>query len=284
MHKARPGLGALTVGLTMALSLAASLSWTVPAGASGPWVPAPGEHWQYQLQGNVRTNLCTVPFSGGRCVRPNVYDVDLYANDGVTLNSVSVAAIHATGGHAVCYVDAGTWEDFRPDAGAYPSSVLGLPNGWPGERWLDIRATSVLLPILQARVSKCVTAGFDAVEFDNVDGYTNDTGFPLTASDQLTFNTDLATMAHDAGLSVGLKNDLGQLAQLQDDFDFAINEQCAQFHECSAYDGWEAAGKDVLEVEYHVSLRRFCPAATAAGRDAITKSLALVAKPWRPCR
>jgi len=248
------------------------------------WIPTPGLRWQYQLQGKLKTNLCAVPQGGGSCVRPQVYDVDLYAPNGVTLNTAGVDAIHAAGAHAVCYVDAGTWENWRPDADAYPASVLGLPNGWPGERWLDIRATGVLLPIITARVAKCAAAGFDAVDFDNVDGYENDTGFPLTASDQLTFNEDIAGIAHAAGLSVGLKNDIDQLSQLEGTFDFAINEQCAQYNECDAYDGWTAAGKAVIEVEYRVRPSRFCLSADLNGRDAMQKSLALRAKPWRPCR
>jgi hypothetical protein len=261
------------------------VGFAVPSAAStGPWVPSPGEQWQYQLQGNVNTNLCVVPFSKGSCVRPNVYDIDLYANDGTTLNSAAVSGIHAQGGHAVCYVDAGTWENWRPDASEFPSYVLGAKNGWPGERWLDIRQTSVLLPIITARVAKCAEAGFDAVEFDNVDGYTNDTGFPLTASEQLTYNTDLAGIAHQHGLSVGLKNDIDQLGQLEGSFDFAINEQCAQYKECAAYDSWVAAGKAVVEVEYRTSPAKFCPAADSQGRDAIKKSLALRAAPWKPCR
>jgi hypothetical protein len=265
--------------------LGASLFVMAPvAGASGPWVPAQGLRWQYQLQGKLKTTLCVVPQSGGSCVRPTVYDVDLYAPDGVTLNSASVAAIHGIGGHAVCYVDAGTWENFRPDSGAYPAAVKGLPNGWPGERWLDIRATGVLLPIIGARVAKCAAAGFDAVEFDNVDGYTNKTGFPLTAAEQLTFNEDLAAVAHGYGLSVGLKNDLDQLGQLQSTFDFAINEQCAQYKECDAYNGWTAAGKAVVEVEYRVHPSRFCASAELHRRDAMQKSLALTAKPWKSCR
>jgi hypothetical protein len=32
---------------------------------------------------------------------------------------------------------------------------------------------------------KCQKAGFDGVEFDNVDGYTNATSLPLTGRDQL---------------------------------------------------------------------------------------------------
>jgi len=255
-----------------------------PAGASGPWIPGPGLVWQIQLQGKVKTGLCVSPVTGGACVTPQVYEFDLYAADGVTLNAADVAAIHAAGAHAVCYVDAGTWEDWRPDAGAYPASVLGNANGWPGERWVDIRDTGVLLPIIEARVAKCAAAGFDAVDFDNVDGYENDTGFALTAAEQLTFNTGLASIAHAQDLSVGLKNDLDQLGQLQGVFDFAVNEQCAQFKECSDYDAWTEAGKAVVEIEYHVPTRRFCSQADAAGRDAILKGLALRAKPWKPCR
>ena len=268
-----------------AVVLGVSLVAAAPtAGAKSMWIPRQGLQWQYQLQGKLKTNLCVVPMSGGACVRPNVYDVDLYATNGTTLNTAAVATIHAVGAHAVCYVDAGTWEDFRPDAGAYPASIKGLSNGWPGERWLDIRATSILLPIITARVAKCEAAGFDAVDFDNVDGYENKTGFPLTAAEQLTFNEDLAAIAHAHGLSVGLKNDIDQLGQLQSTFDFALNEQCAQYDECDAYDRWTAAGKAVVEVEYRAKPSKFCPSADTHRRDAIQKSLALTAKPWKPCR
>jgi hypothetical protein len=271
--------------VAVAAVLSGALLVIAPA-ASGKsmWIPTQGLRWQYQLQGKLKTNLCVVPADGGSCVRPNVYDIDLYAPNGVTLNTAAVTAIHALGAHAVCYIDAGTWEDFRPDAGLYPASVKGLSNGWPGERWLDIRATGVLMPIITARVAKCAAAGFDAVDFDNVDGYENDTGFPLTAADQLTFNEDLAAVAHSYGLSVGLKNDPDQLGALESTFDFAINEQCAQYDECDAYDGWTAAGKAVIEVEYHAKPSRYCALADLHGRDAMQKSVALRAKPWKPCR
>lgn len=269
----------------VAVVLSASFFVLAPgASGSGMWIPTQGLQWQYQLQGKLKTNLCVVPVGGGACVRPNVYDLDLYAPNGVTLNTAAVRAIHAFGAHAVCYVDAGTWEDFRPDADSYPAAVKGLSNGWPGERWLDIRATGVLLPIITARVANCAAAGFDAVDFDNVDGYENDTGFPLTAADQLTFNEDLAAIAHSYNLSVGLKNDPDQLGALEGTFDFAINEQCAQYGECDEYDQWTAAGKAVVEVEYRAKPARYCPSAELHGRDAIHKSLALRATPWKPCR
>jgi hypothetical protein len=260
------------------------LVFAAPAAPTG-WVPTQGLRWQYQLQGVVRTDLCVrSAVRGAACVRPQVYDIDPYNNDGTALNSDAVTAIHAQGAHAVCYVDAGTWGNWRPDQAAYPSSVLGASNGWPGEKWLDIRRTDVLMPIIDARVAKCVAAGFDAVEFDNVDGYTNETGFPLTASDQLPFNEALAADAHSHGLAVGLKNDLDQLTDLQSQFDFAINEQCAQYQECDAYAAWLAAGKAVVEVEYRGSVSRFCADAALHGRDAIKKRKSLKATPYKPCR
>ena len=109
-----------------------------------------------------------------------VYDIDGFGND-----STQVAAIHSTGAKAACYINVGTWENWRPDAKQFPSSVLGRTNGWPGERWLDIRQTNVLAPIITDRFQMCKDKGFDAIDADNVDGYTNSTGFPLTAAEQL---------------------------------------------------------------------------------------------------
>ena len=92
-----------------------------------------------------------------------------------------------------------------------PSSVLGKSNGWPGERWLDIRDLATLGPIMQARLDRCARKGFDAVEFDNVDGYQNRTGFPLSGKDQLRYNVFLANQAHTRGMSAFLKNDIDQV-------------------------------------------------------------------------
>jgi hypothetical protein len=217
-------------------------------------------------------------------VRPDVYVIDLYAADGSTPNAAAVKQIHARHAHAVCYVDAGSWENWRPDAARYPKKILGKGNGWPGERWLDIRAKGVLLPILDARMQKCAKAGFDAVDFDEVEGYANNTGFPLNNTNQLSFNRALAQLAHKRGLAVGLKNDLGQLKALQPAFDFAVNEQCFAYHECSAYNAWTHVKKPVVEIEYSGSTKAICADAEKHGRDAMHKALALKATPWVPCK
>ena len=67
------------------------------------------------------------------------------AGNSTTLNTAAVNAIHANGGRAICYVSAGTFEPWRPDAASYPDSIKGRAvSGFKDERWLDIRQTSVL--------------------------------------------------------------------------------------------------------------------------------------------
>src|SRR5687768_3001452 len=200
-----------------------------------------------------------------------MYDIDLFDTPAST-----VAALHARGRRAICYISAGTWEDWRPDAGRFPADVLGsVVGGWPNERWLDIRRLDVLGPIMEARLNQCRDKGFDGVEPDNVDGYANRSGFPLTAADQIRYNRWFAAAAHARGLSVGLKNDLNQIPQLVDVFDWALAEQCFEYDECERLQPFVAAGKAVFVVEYKIAAAVFCPLATQMGFNAMRKNLSL---------
>jgi len=203
----------------------------VPAGI---WRPTPGTTWQWQLSGTIDTSLPAM-----------MYDIDLFdAPDDV------LATLRARGIRIVCYFSAGSHEDWRADAAEFPAAAIGSPlDGWPGERWLDIRWPAVRTR-MQARLARAKQRGCDAVEPDNVDGYANKSGFPLTAADQLDYNRFLAREAHTLGLSIGLKNDLDQVAQLVSEFDFAVVEECVAHAECDALAPFIAANKPVFHVEY----------------------------------
>jgi hypothetical protein len=150
----------------------------------------------------------------------------------------------------ICYFSAGSYEEWRDDADQFDDAVLGNDlDGWPGERWLDIRASNVH-DIMLARLDVAQQKGCDGVDPDNVNGYTSDPGFDLTATDQLAFNRFIANAAHERGLSVALKNDLEQVEELVDYFDFQVNEQCHFYEECDLLAPFIDAGKPVLNVEY----------------------------------
>ena len=98
----------------------------------------------------------------------------------------------------------------------------------------------------------------------------------------IAYNRLIAGMAHERGMSVGLKNDLGQVDDLAGDFDFAVNEECYAYDECEALTPFTAAGKAVFHVEYEVPAEEFCPVTTALGFSSMAKHLDLDA--WRgPC-
>ena len=231
------------------------------------WAPRPGLTWQWQLSGRLDVS-----------VPAQVYDVDLFDT-----SADQVRHLHALGRKVICYLDVGSYEPDRPDSAKYPRALLGRPlDGWPNERWLDIRRLDLLGPLIAARMDLCAAKGFDGVEPDNVDGFSNDTGFPLTAAEQGRFNTRVAELAHRHGLVVGLKNDLDQVSALQPSFDFAVNEQCVQYHECASLSPFIRAGKTVFHVEYHLPPARFCPVTRPLGFSSMKKRPSLDAARW-PC-
>jgi uncharacterized protein (TIGR03437 family) len=234
----------------------------IPLWAVSPdrWIPAQQASWQWQLSGTIDLS-----------VDAEIYDVDLFTTDKAVID-----ALRARGRRAICYFSAGSYEPYRPDANRFPAAVKGRAmDGWPDERWLDIRQLDVLGPIMEARLDLCKAKGFDAAEPDNVDGYQNRTGFTLTPADQLRYNRFLANAAHARGLSIGLKNDIDQIRDLVNDFDWALNEECFKYKECGAYQPFTAAGKAVFHVEYGLNPPQFCPQANALNFNSLHKKLEL---------
>ena len=209
--------------------------------------------WQWQLQGDINTG----------------YDVDVYDIDLFDAPSSVIDQLRSDGRTVICYFSAGSFEQWRDDAARFPAAAIGNTlDGWEDERWVDTRDVTVR-DALAARLDLAVRRGCDGVEPDNVTAFQNDSGFDLTADDQLDFNRFLAMAAHGRGLVIGLKNDLSQILDLVDAFDFAVNEECLQYEECGVYAPFVEAGKAVLNAEYDEAAVRdpagTCAAAEAAG-------------------
>ena len=232
------------------------------------WQPTPGTSWQIQFSGQIDISL----------------DVQIYDLDLVDTPQSLIDRLHADGRKIICYFSAGSWEQWRSDAGEFPESVIGNHlDGWPGEKWLDIRRLDLLGNIMESRLDLAAQKGCDGVDPDNVDGYANDTGFDLSYQDQLAYNTWLANQAHARGLAVGLKNDLDQIPDLLPYFDWALNEQCFQYNECALLSPFVAAKKQVFGIEYERDPHTFCPQANQLNFDFLKKNWDLDA--WRiSCR
>ncbi len=238
----------------------ATPSATPPAFYAPP--PGPGAPFQIQLDGGV-------PDDPGAALV--IVDNEVPAD--------AVATLHATGAYVVCYLSVGTSEEYRPDVGDFPESVLGAPlPDWPDERYVDLRALDVLGPIWAARLDACAAKGFDAVDPDNIDAFENDSGFPLTADDAVAAYAWLADAAHARGMAVGQKNAPSLAGRLVGLADFAVTEECLTQGWCGEVAAYVDAGKPVLAIEYvedGATLARWCAEAGAARLSLLVTTLDL---------
>ncbi len=268
------------------------------------WKPGRYENitWHWQLSGDLDVTKDV-----------DMYDVDLFETPKSTIQ-----ALKHDGKIVICYFSAGALEftdsthetPARTDDPAFPtpySDITGNPvENYPKELWLDIRAGDILenkiKPTIEGRFDLAVEKGCDGVEVDNVNEYEVDdddpteppvqnedfspgtTGFDpiVTVKDQLAYNKWLAQEAHARGLSIGFKNDIYQAADLVNDFDWALNEQCYQYsapqddyYECDYYNAFDEANKAVFGVEFNLEKEDFCDKASQKGRYWAKKNLIL---------
>lgn len=121
-----------------------------------------------------------------------------------------------------------------------------------GEWIFDIRTAQKrqrLARIVGRWAQRCAEAGYDAVEFDNLDSFTRSRGM-LTRAKALVFAEKLVRAAHRAGLAAGQKN-LAGFDGTGIGYDFAVAEECGRYRECNAYVRYY--GRQVLAIEYRAA-------------------------------
>jgi hypothetical protein len=234
----------------------------VPAPPTTPsvktwWQPTPGTSWDIQFSGTINYSL-----------NVQAMDIDLFDTPQANIDAMKVRGVKV-----ICYFSAGSFEDWRPDVSKFPSAVKGKAlDGWPGENWLDASNLKALMPVMTARMDLAVTKKCDALDLDNMDIYLQDSGFAISYAQNLAYAKQLTAEAHKRNLSIGLKNNLLQIADLVDDYDFAINEQCNFFNECDYMKPFVQKGKAVLGIEYELKTSQFCAATNADNFDFLKKN------------
>jgi len=224
-----------SVAPSKSTSALASASSSASSTAGSYWKPSAGATWQIQLAGGVSDPTYAA----------DVFDIDLFDNDAATIST-----LHSNGKKVICYFSAGSFEDWRPDAGSFQASDKGAAlDGWAGEWWLNTNSANVR-NIMTSRIELAKTKGCDGVDPDNVDGYANTNGISLTEDSAVDYMTFLADAAHSRGMSIGLKNAAGLVEKLLPIMEFHVNEQCVQYGECQKFQPFIDAGKPVFHIEY----------------------------------
>jgi hypothetical protein len=295
------GLSVLLVAAIGALSHQPADAATSPArapvaltsGASTWWHPTssgpnngPEFQWElgHPLNLNRRADMGTgrLNAAGQASTKPTVYDIDDIENTASTVTS-----LHSRGAKVICYVEIGSAGDY------YAAADEGIPvsyyaqlkaagdlgakmAGYP-EYYLNIKAPSAVSIIESMIRQQCANKGFDAVEPDIDDSYTDKTGFNITEAQNVVYNQTLAAYVHSLGLAWGQKNgdnDPAFSKALEPTTDFLLTEECSFYETCGIVTPpYVQAGKLVLDAEYtndwgykiSTDLGKFCPADISGG-------------------
>jgi len=162
----------------------------------------------------------------------------------------------------LCYVNVGATESWRADYKDNEDkfdSVKGKSvDGWKNEHWFDIvNELPKVKKIIERRFKLAAEKGCDAIEADNIDCYQNDcvsgAGSSTKKKAQIDYSKWQSKLAHKLGMAIGMKNALDLIPTLEKYYDFAMNEQCVQYGECSHLKKFKDANKAVFGAEYHES-------------------------------
>jgi len=269
-------------------------------------LPASGDSWYWEID-PPKAGVGGLPSISAPYPRPGsarIWDTDLFFDSNTssgrklgtpTRPSRVVRALHRAGHYSICYVEAGAYQTNFPDGADFAPSDYGHRakryqlGDFPDEWYFDIRgfrhyvagrrltlkgAARDIAAGLDKRLKWCRLEGQDAVEPDDLDGYSNSGatgarggGWGLTRMDAVGFERWLAHQAHAHGLAILQKNDSVNASVDEPLFDGVITEECNFYRDpCAGAGGdWNrylAAHKPILDAEYRQDpekLARFCP-------------------------
>ena len=222
--------------------------------------------------------------------------VDYLDLDGFDAPAGYVAAANANGTQTICYISAGTLENWRSDKKAFkkldrkqrangrPPIIGDKYPEWPGERWLNFKRHKVFLKLMVKRMKMCRDKGFALIEFDNIDGYDNETGFNIRKRHAVRYAKALAKKATKVGLVPVHKNATDLVNKLEPYYGALLLEDCALYDFCGDAARYRSAGKPVFDAEYPegwddegkaFDLASVCAVTNAADISLIVKNLDL---------
>ena len=282
--------------------------------------------WYWELSPS-RPGLAGLPATSGAYPSPgsaSIWDTDLFQDSNTdggipTGPSPVVQAIHAAGHYSICYVEAGAYQrgfpddrDFhRADYGGIGDAATQM-QGYANEYWFNLtgfahyraghrhslRGAAVNIAYaLDKRIGWCKLEGQDAIEPDDLDGYTNRSSggsrpWHMTQADSAGFERWLAYDAHRHGLAIFQKNDGADTAADEPLYQGMIIEECNYYHDPCSGPGGDAtaylqAGKPVLNAEYTSdgeTTAKFCGADEQAGIAGALFDVDLDGRVYQPCR
>ncbi len=177
---------------------------------------------------------------------------------GVTIVSRDRTESPASGIYNICYVNGfqiqpgeeAMWMQQHPDLILRKNGTPVIDTDW-NEMLIDVSTPAkrdAVAAIVGDWIDGCHTAGFDAIEIDNLDSYTRSQNL-LTEANAVAAMKLFSDRAHAVGMAISQKNSAEIVARKAElGTDFAVAEECNTYDECDVYtDGY---GDHVIVIEY----------------------------------
>lgn len=178
---------------------------------------------------------------------------------GVTIVSRDRTSVPAVGLYNICYVNGfqiqpgeeSWWMTNHPDLVLRDGAGAPVIDADWNEMLIDVSTPAkqmAVAAVVGDWIDGCATAGFAAIEIDNLDSYSRSQGL-LTMDDAVATMARFSTAAHARGLAIAQKN-ASELVPRKTALgtDFVVAEECNRYGECDVYTG--GYGDHVLVIEY----------------------------------
>lgn len=298
----QPAVAAASPARAPALSTSGAPTWWHPTDTG----PNSGPEFQWEIDHPLNVNSAAdmgtgaLNAAGKVAASPTVFDID-----GIENPASTVTALHALGDKAICYIEIGSAGNYysASDEGIATTYYAQLKaagdmgrkmQGYP-EYYVNINAASTI-SIVEAMIrQQCAAKGFDAVEPDIGDSYTDRTNYAISETQNEVYDNTLGAYAHSLGLAWGQKNgdDNSAFSKAQEPTaDFLLTEECNYYQSCAIVaPPYVQAGKLVLNAEYTddwgsktaSDLGKFCPADISGHIDGTLFTSALAGQ-HNPCQ
>jgi hypothetical protein len=174
--------------------------------------------------------------------------------DGFDASKSNVDEWKKKGYHVGAYISTGSWEKWRPDANDFPKQTIGKNyDGWPGEKWLEIKYWQDLKSVMSKRFQMVKDKGFELIECDNCEVGSRSVQVKDKAEQKelsIAYHKWLAAEAHGKGLNIAWKNTLNLIKDIVDDFDACFNEEAMNYNETEELKRFTQENKPVWVFEY----------------------------------
>mgnify|MGYP000249402383 FL=1 len=183
------------------------------------------------------------------------YTADIYIIDALYSTKDFITRMKQSDISPYCLFSVGVYEVYEVDQDKFAPSDLGeVADEMNTQKWVNIASGSIR-KIMGDRIALARDKDCDGVVFAHIDSYKHKTGFDIDKASNLAYLAELTQLAKHAKMQVGVRVNMQDgfeaVAEVEELVDFALSEECIEYHNCHTLAPFIDHNKSVFNVEYN---------------------------------